>query len=208
MGKNEALADGINIIYDENFRARGRKGCWLYEVPCENCGTIVRKTVYIRENVCLCIRCKTLRDKRKRKQKLDMLENVKTKEEIRFEKAVMEIKKQVYNFNEYTKPIEIARTAQLKYDSIPEVMVAIELLRLRYQIIPQQKIGQYKADFVIPKQKLIIEVDGEIYHKEIDMDREGEIQLRMGLDWRIIHVPAEKIRKRIQRLGKFIETFS
>lgn len=85
-------------------------------------------------------------------------------------------------------------------------MVAIELLRLGYSIIPQQKIKKYKVDFAIPKEKIIIEVDGSLYHKDVYKgEREAIIQLSLGLDWKIIHVPAEKIAENITKLKQVIE---
>ena len=88
-------------------------------------------------------------------------------------------------------------------------MVAIELIRIGYSIIPQQKIKKYKVDFAIPKEKIVIEVDGSIYHKDVYKGyREAIIQLSLGLDWKIIHVPAEYISKDIQKLEQIIKILS
>lgn len=84
-------------------------------------------------------------------------------------------------------------------------MVAIELIKNGYSIIPQQKIGKYKVDFLIPKEKIVVEVDGELYHKnDFKKNREAEIQIILGFDWKIIHIPAEKIRKDIKKLNLII----
>ena len=113
------------------------------------------------------------------------------------------------NFQDYTRAISIATKASEKYGSVPEVMVAIELIRIGYSIIPQQKIKKYKVDFAIPKEKIVIEVDGSIYHKDVYKgDREAIIQLSLGLDWKIIHVPAEYISKDIQKLEQIIKILS
>lgn len=94
------------------------------------------------------------------------------------------------------------------YGSIPEAMVAIELLRLGYRIIPQQKVKKYKVDFAIPKEKIVIEVDGYVYHKDsYKGDREAIIQLALGLDWKIIHIPAELIAEDITKLKSAIGIF-
>lgn len=131
---------------------------------------------------------------------------MKTPKEKQFDKAVNKIKKQVFDFSLYEKAIKIAEIRQELYGSIPEAMVAIELLRLGYSIIPQQKIKKYKVDFAIPKEKIIIEVDGSLYHKDVYKgEREAIIQLSLGLDWKIIHVPAEKIAENITKLKQVIE---
>ena len=50
-------------------------------------------------------------------------------------------------------------------------------------------------------------MDGELYHsKQKEGDREAIIQMALGLDWEIIHVPAELISKDIQKLRRVIET--
>ena len=83
--------------------------------------------------------------------------------------------------------------------------MCIELLRLNHKGIPQQKIGKYKVDFVVKDLKTVIEVDGEIYHRKINSDREAMIQVSLGMEWKIKHVPAELIRKDIQKLNKVLE---
>lgn len=177
----------------------------VYEVPCEMCGEIIETYRYSSSHNYICDYCK---GKNKRKKKLlieSEVQNTKTPREIQFDKAVEEIRSQVSNFGEYERAIEIARTRNERYASIPEAMVAIELIRLKYAITPQQPIGKYRVDFAIPKRKLIIEVDGNAFHSyEKDMEREGRIQLMVGLDWKIVRVPSEYIRGHIQMLQSLI----
>ena len=204
MSKIEAELDGIETEYDPNYGSRGRRGTYLYKIPCAICGKIVRRVCYTRTITYLCDYCKTTVRKKKEISK-ELLE-VKTPKEKQFDKAVNKIKKQVFDFSLYEKAIKIAETRQELYGSIPEVMVAIELLRLGYSIIPQQKIKKYKVDFAIPKEKIIIEVDGSLYHKDVYKgEREAIIQLSLGFDWKIIHVPAEKIAENITKLKQVIE---
>ena len=140
--------------------------------------------------------------------KKELLET-RTKREIQFDKAVENIKRQIPEFQDYAKAIEIARKANEKYGSIPEAMVAIELIRLGYSIIPQQKINKYNVDFAIPKHKIIIEVDGKIFHSnDTKKEREAIIQLSVGIDWKIIHIPAEYIAKDIQKVEQIIKELS
>ena len=133
------------------------------------------------------------------------LAEVETKREKQFNHAVEKIEKQVKDFSKYENAIKIAKTRAELYGSIPEAMVAIELLKLKYKIIPQQKIKKYKVDFVLPTQKIVIEVDGSIFHKNIyNSEREAIIQMSLGLDWKIIHIPAEKIAENITKLQEII----
>ena len=208
MSIAEAEFDGIERVYDENYPARGRRGAYVYKIPCGCCGKIITKLHYRKDLVQMCDYCKLKVKNKKAVLKNELLET-KTKKEIQFDKAVENIKKQVHNFQDYTRAISIATQASEKYGSVPEVMVAIELIRIGYSIIPQQKIKKYKVDFAIPKEKIVIEVDGSIYHKDVYKgDREAIIQLSLGLDWKIIHVPAEYISKDIQKLEQIIKILS
>lgn len=210
MGYNEALADGIQRVYDAEIGRGGKKGTYVYLVPCEICGTVTKKRVYRRDLINTCDKCKaTLKARQTEKKKIDSkLLQVETKHEQRFNKAVSKIKKQVKDFSSYTNAINIAKTSLEKYDSIPESMVAIELIHLKYKIIPQQKVGKYRVDFAIPKEKIVIEVDGSVYHKDIYKgDREATIQFSLGMDWKIIHIPAEMIENDITKLKDIIDVF-
>lgn len=200
MTKSEACAlhDGIDILQDE-------RGYRTYLIPCCKCGRIIKRKQYTSEKDYFCDYCTlNLKERKKAKDQIE-LDKIRSRKEQAFDKAVERIRKQVRNFDVYGKAIKIAETRAERYGSIPEAMVAIELLRLGYHIIPQQKVGRYKVDFAIPKQKLVIEVDGKLYHgKEGEGKREATIQISLGFAWKIIHVPAELIERDIQKLKKVI----
>ena len=212
MGIREADIDGIEHYYDPNEGKSGRRGTEIFVVPCSFCGAkILRKTYgrnakYIRD----ACRIGQKEDKKVEQKKRDafvnqLYETITTKEEQRFNKAVDAIAKQVRNFDSYEKDIEIARRGQLKYGSVPEAMTAIQLIHLGYSIIPQQKIGKYRVDFYLPKNKTVIEVDGSLYHQDMFKgDREATIQFSLGLDVKIIHVPAEAVSKNIQIINRIL----
>lgn len=198
MGYTDAIEDGI--VFDEN----GRR----FYIPCEICGRKIIRTQYSRKRTYICDYCKGLIKKKEKASIPKELENVETKREKQFRRAVEKIKAQVKDYDKYERPIELAKTRAELYGSVPETMVAIELLKIGYKIIPQQKIKKYRVDFAIPREKIIVEVDGSIYHRDrYKGDREAIIQLALGLDWKIIHIPAELIEKDITKLKSVIETF-
>lgn len=204
MGIKEAKEDGIKCHFDKS--AGYRNGKWIYEIPCVSCGEIRKYRIYTRNKVYACPRCK-LRVQEKERVLQELNEpSVFSKHERRFLRACVEVKAGAKTEREYDKAIEAAATRKDRYGSIAEAMVAIELLRLGYKIIPQQKIHRYRVDFVIPKEKIAIEVDGELYHRPTQraMERELLIQYALGTDWTIIHVPSEEIQKNIRKLGPFI----
>ena len=176
-------------------------------VPCSVCGEFITTTQRGRREYRVCEECK----KKIRAMKpipKEVKAEQKDKFERRFDRAVEKIKKQVGNFEEYKRAIELAETRMYQYGSSPEAMVAIELLRLKYRVIPQQKIDRYTVDFALPDEKLIIEIDGSLYHaKNKTPDREARIQFAIGFDWKIIHIPAELIEKDIRKLQKCIDLY-
>lgn len=196
-----AISQGVEVLRQDPPSCRNIN---TYNIPCEICGDMIHKTAYSPKRTYICQYC---RGKIKKKTAPVIPEVVETKKEKQFKKAVEKIKFQVRNFSQYETAIRIAEQKCECYGSIPETMVAIELIRLGYSIIPQQKISKYKVDFAIPKQKLIIEVDGSLYHKEIT-EREAVIQFNIGLDWKIIHIPAERIEKQINKLDAVIKALS
>ncbi len=201
--EDKARADGIEF---EKVESGGQ--CFtLFHIPCPKCGAITKKRRYVRKYSRLCEYCKKDIKRHEYQYQQSKAECFETKEDKRFQRAVDEIKSIVPDFDSYEQPIAMAKKRAAKYASIPEAMVAIELLKEGYRIIPQQKIGHYKVDFCLPDEKVIIEVDGSMFHQKPSSKREATIQFSLGLDWKIIHVPAEEIRKKIWLIGEIINKF-
>jgi len=176
-----------------------------YHIICEACGNEYTKRRYNSNDEHLCDKCRYMRNKKiKVKESVDV-SDVQTKNEIKFEKAIVEMKKQVKWDPRYDHCAEIAKKRVEYYGSVPEMMVAIQLLYLGYVITPQQKVGKYRVDFLIESIKTVIEIDGAIFHAKQKDNREAVIQLSLGLDWKILHVPAELISKDILKLETILQ---
>lgn len=202
MSRADAIRDGIK--YDDNgYRL-------LYYVPCQNCGKIHGRRKYTGKEIYLCPTCLELKHAKQRAEVEALalsMPDAETKEEKRYRSAVEAIEKQVGSLKGYEKAVDICRKATYKYGSIPEAMLAIELIRKGYRIIPQQKVGKYRVDFALPNEKLIIEVDGSIYHtnKQKELEREASINYAIGLDWHFIHIPAESISKDVRKVVRLLK---
>lgn len=206
MGIIEADEDGVEHYYDPKKGARGHRGAEVYVVKCDVCGREMKVVNYGRGMTFVCDKCKNRRIVHKREIEQAWFEVIEEKGERRFNQALDKIQSQVKNFSKYENAIRVARTCQDKYGSIPEAMVAVELLRHGYFIIPQQKVGRYRVDFYLPDDKLVIEVDGGTFHHNgINGKREATLQFSLGLDVTIIHVPAEWISKNITKLRSVIK---
>lgn len=198
--KSLAELDGIYYELNDSWRSR-----YIFHVPCESCGRILKKTQYSHTRQYLCDYCKGKVKQKEKAIDLEIMNEITTPAERQFEKALDRIERTVGSLDGYEKAIKAARNVCEKFGSIPETMVAIELLKLGYRIIPQQKVGKYRVDFAIPKEKLVIEVDGKLYHtKKFGGNREAAIQVSLGMDWKIIHIPAEEISRHIDKLQECI----
>lgn len=190
------------IKHNIKVRQEGRQ--YFYNVKCCKCDYYFERLGFNEKNMhqYICKRCKapivvnneTLHDKKEKK----------------FKDAVKRIEKVTKINSSYQKAIDlIYKNLHRKswFQSTEEIMVAIELLRHNIKTIHQQKIDRYKIDFVLPDLKIILEVDGEIYHNDITKQgiRDGTIILRLGLDWKVLRVPTKKINKNITKLKKLID---
>lgn len=197
---------------------------------CKKCGKergLHRKvTKYLIEGY-LCEDCKNKEKYLERKKKEASLEiNVDEKQselygdlyeqtlkEAKFERAVSRIEKQVKTIDSYKRSIDTVHKLLHRprwFDSTEEIMVAIQLIKDGYKIIHQQKIGTYRIDFVIPDKKVILEVDGSIYHanKEAEAKRDFFIRKKLGLNWKILHISTDQINNKLTSIRRVIEESS
>lgn len=206
MGFKEADRDGIKYYFDDTVGARGVRGAWVYLVQCSKCGATMKSLVYGPNRQFVCPECKYKLKVKRREIEADLLDGLTTKSDRRFMAAVDKIRKQTKGFDEkYSRAVNLAGKAREKYGSVPEAMVAIELLYLGYKVIPQQRIGKYRVDFYLPDERIAVEVDGSLYHQKQKTNRDAVIQLSLGMDARIVHIPAELIAENIHKLERCIK---
>ena len=208
MRKSDYYAElhGINVHEEIIERWPGRfKKYKIYDVPCKTCGEIIEMKRYVPCDTHLCPRCKNTWKKVEKRRRLipdEEFNFYREKEQMRFYEAVDMMKNQIKNFKPYEEAVELVKRRYYIYDSKPEVMAAIELVKKGYKVIPQQKVKSYRVDFALPDQKLIVEIDGSLYHEKsyYPSNRDAEIILALGIDWEVLHVNAGKISKNIRCL--------
>lgn len=192
--------------------AREKKARWngrcMYTVHCDICGEPIRTPFYNTDNVYKCESCKDKEIETSRRIKKLLKNKIEYEEAIevgidydhykRFESAVS-------NFGiKYYCAIEQASSVMDKFGSIPEAIACIELLYIGAKVIPQQKIGRYVVDFCLPDEKLIIEIDGALYHQNPNKEywRDVAIKNLVGEEWMIKHIPAESLKDNHALFGK------
>ena len=191
MSYSEAREDGIPL---ENHNGH----TWYYP-PCRMCGSPVPSWNYLRDSTYTCQECKKLLQKSRK----DITQASKT---AKLAKAVRRISK-VTDIRQYDTAIALVRKnidKPLWFQSTEEIMTALELIRSGVKAYHQVKVYDYRADFVLPEYKVVLEIDGPVYHrKETEsaaVIRDEIIADKFGEDWEVIHIRTEEINTNVTRL--------
>lgn len=197
MGYKEAIEDGIRIY--KNPRTRNN----TYYPKCQYCGKEVMSLSYIRQNKYSCKGCKLenyLSDKECK------LENNREVKENKFKNAIIRISENadILKYNKAIKTIEGYLHKDGWFDSTEEIMVAIELCKRNIKFNHQVRFGRYRVDFLLPEEKIILEVDGVLFHtektREKEMIRDNLIILNLGAEWEVIRITDNDINSNITKL--------
>ncbi len=201
MSYNEAIEDGIPMEKDSH------KNMWYYP-PCKICGAPVPLWKYVRGVDYVCKECRAYAREQARLEK-DALQT--DKKEKRLENAVKRISK-ITDIGPYQPAIEQVRKkigTPGWFQSTEEVMTALELLRRGVVVHHQVKIYEYSVDFVIPKYRVALEIDGRPFHRREDLKkqqiRDEVVVMKLGEGWQVIHIDSENINTNVTKLLPAIE---
>lgn len=89
-----------------------------------------------------------------------------------------------------------------RFDSAYEMIAAVVLIYNRVRCKPQQKIGKYQADFVLPDEHVILEIDGYQHQNRAthDSKRDREIRRALGPEWEIVRIPTKYLDQNAKEL--------
>lgn len=197
MPYRDAVEDGIAVI-------KLKSGDNMYCVRCHLCGATMKILSYQRGVNYTCKKCKL-------EQKLADKEYRETVswegKERKFQNAVKRIEDVRPGLKGYKRAIDIIHGKLHRdgwFQSTEEILVAIELVKNKVKARHQVKLGRYRADFVLPEEKVVLEVDGVLFHAHEDPNkrqiRDNLITLVLGADWEIIHVSDQMVNENITRL--------
>jgi len=194
----EAVEDGIR---------RDESGfTTLYYPHCEMCGEEVMSWSYIRGKKYICKKCKlekSLSDKEEKSK-----DNCDSKERS-FNKAICRIEHAVDLSSPEYKKAKDSIHSKLHTDgwfqSSDEIMAAIELVAKGVKTRHQVKFGsRYRADFVLPELKVVLEIDGTIYHTKNTIGKESIrdslIVASLGPKWEVVRIPTDLIEENVTKL--------
>ena len=186
----------------------------VYVYKCGMCGRPTMRRVVRLDIPVICSLCKTdaIRKRKaveaeveRQAKELEKLMGILPEHEDRFENAAKKARAAV----KCEDAIRKAAVNAHKYASMPEALAAILMISCGLEIIPQAKIFADKrgaVDFVLPDHKTVVEIDGEIYHRdeEKQWQRDYSIQRALGADWTVLHIPAEALAKKPAAFRKYM----
>lgn len=200
MSYKEAKRDGVRISVDS-------AGYPSYFPKCHICGNEVYSWSYKPEFKYKCKDCKQI--------KTALIEEIdkdisRDEQEHKLGIALEKLAKQT-DIKKYSKAIETIKKSfgtPKWYQSSEEVMTALELIRRGIEAHHQVKVGRYRVDFVLPKEKIVLEIDGKLFHtadtKEKEQTRDNIIIMSLGYDWEVIRISTDYINQNVKQLYKAI----
>lgn len=182
----------------------------MYITGCYACGKPVK--TWVKRNGTI-FKCKECRKKEKEKESQLTNEIGRLKVLRRIEKAE-ELLSKLYGekiLEEYAEGIvHIKENINEKnlFQSTNEVLALIELKRKGVLFEHQVSLGRYRLDFVLPRQKVVLEIDGGFRKQKVVKDRDKikdmQIVTSLGPAWEIIRISDEVLKKNPRRLATAI----
>lgn len=178
------------------------------KVNCWKCGKEVKtKEKYKR------VYCDECSKEKAEQERIDLLNYTILRKKMMLERAIkiLENQEKKINFMNYKDAIEAVeeyiKEYPNKFDSAHEIAVAIELVRKQVKIKVQPTIEDMKFDFMIPNDKVILEIDGYLHKYRVERDSIRDLRAReiLGEEWEVIRIPTEYIEKNIYMLYQAIK---
>lgn len=87
----------------------------------------------------------------------------------------------------------------VQFGSASEIVLALEMEKENIRYISQAEICGRHVDFLLPDLRIIVEVDGAIYHTDTikDLERDEYVLSYMDEDYEIVRIPDENIPRYI-----------
>lgn len=202
MSYSEAKHD--NIPYRKDSKGFG----WYYP-PCRICGNPVPSWNYISGTQYVCKDCRrelVILDHHTRSDNAADKKQKKLRIAIKRISAHTDIEKYKTAISWVEKNLHRSGWFQ----STEEIMTALELIRCKVKAHHQVRVFDYFVDFVLPNYKVVLEIDGKIFHgkdrAEKQQMRDEVIMNKFGEGWEVIHIDAENINMNVTRLMPAIKS--
>lgn len=200
MGHAEAVEDKIRFATCGKYKK-------FYYPKCSICGDEVKSMNYLRSIKYTCARCKYIKAMVEEKYRL---RESKNNGSAQLSRAIERISKKanIANYQRAVNDITADMEEGVRFGSTEEVITALELKRLKVKYRHNVKFGRYRADFVLDELKIILEVDGRLYHTKETAPREelrdNLITLSVGAEWEVIRITDNLINDNITQLMRAV----
>lgn len=196
MGYHEAVKDGIKM-------GRDSRGFSVYYPLCGICGQPTYSPTYLSHHNYTCRECKESATIDAIEYAAEVRVETKTK---KLDEAIKRISR-VADIDKYQRGIEWITNNLDKpfwFESTEEIMVALELIKCGIKANHQVKVLKFRVDFVLPEEKIILEIDGVPFHgkdrKGYEQERDKAIISTFGDEWDVIRISTDHINKNITKL--------
>lgn len=166
---------------------------------CWRCGTLVQACVEDPKIRLFCPDCKIEHPKELEAKRQEYM---KLRMELMWERAIRTVEKQHdAKMYLYLEPAKVVREKALNdveaFDSAHEMIAAIELLRVPTKVKIHPTVGKHKPDFMLPNEKVILEIDGYMHkhRKKEDYQRDIEIRQELGAEWEVVRIPTRYLEQ-------------
>lgn len=129
-------------------------------------------------------------------------EYVRIKKLLMFERALVMIERSNTDIYEYEEEIRAVREYITenpdKFDTPHEMVVAVMLIWNRVNAKIQYPLGRYRVDFLLPDEKIVLEIDGGIHLANLYRDNRRDVALReeLGDDWEVVRIGNEYVEEK------------
>ena len=203
MSFTDAIVDNVR------FKKGGPGGDWYYPL-CHKCGAEVPVWRYESGTKYTCKKCKA-------EERMIAADTRKEQDHItrtaKLDKAINRIKAHG-TYAKYENAISAARQmiddGGHIFDSTEEIETAIILLAEGINFRHQVRFGKrYIADFVLDDLKVVLEIDGDIFHGESKLEkqqiRDDLIIAALGQEWEIVRIKTSALNQNITKLPKALK---
>lgn len=206
-GRNMSFTDAL--VDNVRFKRGGPGGDWYYPL-CHKCGAEVPVWRYESGTKYTCKKCRA--EERMIAADIKKEEDHKTRT-AKLEKVIHRIK-QGGSYPKYESAIAAVRQmidgGGHVFDSTEEIEVAIVLLKAGIKFRHQVRFGKrYVADFVLDEMKVVLEVDGDIFHGDSTMARQkirdDLIVAALGPEWEIVRIKTSTLNQNMAKLPKALK---
>lgn len=157
--------------------------------------------------------CEECYDRIAQERKDDLKEYLRLKMKMMNERAIKILERQdvdIYEYQEALKVVgQVAEEDPDKFDSSHEMVAAAIIINNEIPVKVHHMIAGYEVDFFIPSLKVVLEIDGELFHRgkaKQEKKRDEKVRTELGAGYEVIRIDTKYIEQNAEILVEALET--